>query len=201
MRIRMKGWAMILGAAPFLATLPGCTSTFQGNQLDPVVGYPSVQHRKTIYANLAFAGKLNGEPWPKNDARNQAYLEQRCLGLLEACGMFSFVSGDLKHTDLLLNIAVINEKQTSGAKQTLSALTLFLVPYRSTDTFRMLAVVKDTTSGKKTRITLQDSVNHRQHLFLVPFFPFKGSGDEIEKCTDRMLENLCLEIHRAGMVE
>jgi len=201
MRIQMKGWKTILGTALFLATLPGCTSTFQGNQLDPVAGYPSVQHRKTIYANLVFAGKLNGEPWPKNDARNQAYLEQRCLDLLRACDMFSFVSGDLKHTDLLLNIAVINEKETSGSRQTLSALTLFLVPYRSTDTFRMLAVVKDPGTGKETRFTLQDSVNHRQHLFLVPFFPFKGSGDEIEKCTDRMLETLCLEIHRAGLVE
>jgi len=199
--IRMKGWTIILGAAMLLATFSGCTSTFQGNQLDSVSGYPSVQHRKTIYANLVFAGKLNGEPWTRNDAQNQAYLEQRCLDLLEACGMFSFVSGDLKHTDLHLNIAVINEKETSGARQTLSALTLFLVPYRSTDTFRMLAVVKDPATGKEVRFTIQDSVNHRQHLFLVPFFPFKGSGNEIGKCTDRILENLCLEIQRAGMVE
>jgi len=197
----MKGWAIALGSALFLVTLPGCTSTFQGNQLDSVSDYPSVQHRKTIYANLAFAGKLNGEPWPQNDAGNQAYLEQRCLDHLEACGMFSFVSGDLDATDLRLNIAVVNEKETNGTRQTLSALTLFLVPYRSTDSFRMLAIVKEPATGKEARFILQDHVNHRQHLFLVPFFPFKRSGNEIGKCTDQMLENICMEIHRAGMVE
>ncbi len=199
--IRMKGWITILGAAILLATLPGCTSTFQGNHLDPVADYPSVQHRKTIYANLAFAGKLNGESWPQNDARNQAYLEQRCLDHLEACGMFSFVSGDLDATDLRMNVAVVNEKETNRTRQTLSALTLFLVPYRSTDSFRVLAIVKEPATGKEARFILQDHVNHRQHLFLVPFFPFKRSGNELEKCTDRMLENLCMEIHRIGLVK
>ncbi len=197
----MGGWITILGTAILLAILSGCTSTFQGNELDSVSDYPSVQHRKTIYANLAFAGKLNGEPWAQNDAGNQAYLEQRCLDHLEACGMFSFVSSDLDATDLRLNVAVINDKETSKARQTLSVLTLFLAPYRSTDSFRMLAIVKEPATGKETRFIIQDSVNHRQHLLLVPFFPFKRSGNEIGKCTDRMLENICMGIHRAGMVE
>ena len=91
--------------------LSGCAS-FQGNQLKRISDYPSVRRKKTIHATLSFKGKLNGKPWTENDARNQSYLEQRCLDHLESCGMFSVVPGDQKTTDLQLHVALINEKET-----------------------------------------------------------------------------------------
>lgn len=195
----MKKWMANLSIALLAGIFSGCAS-FQGNQLKRVSDYPAVRHKKTIHATLVFKGKLNGKPWTQNDARNQAYLEQRCLDHLESCGMFSFVSGDLNTTDLQLQVAIINEKKTRAFRQTLSTLTLFLIPYNSTDTFRMMATLKEPATGKEKKIWLTHSVNHRQQLFLLPFVPFKSSDSEIEKCIDRLLENLCLKIHRTHMV-
>jgi len=184
-----------------LCLLTGCASSFQAGNLKPVKHYPKMAEKKTIYLDVAFSGKLNGKPWPKNDAYNQGYLKNRCMKELEECGMFSFVSGDLKSTDLRLYVAVINEKETpSPTRQTISALSLFLIPNTSKDSFRMMAVLKDST-GKEQKIQLADGVNHRQQLLLGLLAPFKGSGNELEKCTDRLVENLCLEIHRSGLLE
>lgn len=195
----MKKWTANLLLVLLLGILSGCAS-FQGNQLKRISDYPSVRQKKTIRATMVFKGKLNGKSWTQNDARNQAYLEQRCLNRLESCGMFSSVSGDLKTTDLQLHVGLVNEKETSTTRQTLSALTLFLVPYTSSDTFQMLAILKEPATGKEKKIWLTQSVNHRQQLFLFPFAPFKSSDSEIEKCIDRLLENLCMEIHRTRMV-
>ena len=184
-----------------LCLLTGCASSFQAGKLKPVKHYPKMAEKKTIYLDVAFSGKLNGKPWPKNDAYNQGYLKQRCMRELEACGMFSFVSTDLKSTDLRLYVAVINEKETTTpTRQTVSALTLFLIPNTSRDTFRMMAVLKDA-KGKEHKIELAGGVNHRQQLLLGLLAPFKGSGNELQKCTDRLVENLCMEIHRSGMLE
>ncbi|VGO15832.1 hypothetical protein PDESU_04419 [Pontiella desulfatans] len=197
----MKQWMIKLSAIFALALVSGCATSFQANRLEPVSGYPSVRNKKTVYINLAFSGKVNGEPWTKLDQENQAYLRDRCIDHLEDSGMFSLVSDDLKTTDLQLYVAIIDDKTTSTAKQTLSALTLFLIPYTETDQFRMMAVVKDTFTGKETKISLKDGVNHRQALLLAPLAPFKPSKDALEECTDRMLQNLCLEIHRSGFVK
>ncbi len=197
---RTMGWVLRAGVLLLAAMASGCAS-FQGGNLDAVEAYPQVARKQTIHARLAFSGKLNGEPWTRNDARNEAYLERRCMEILETSGMFSLVTDDLATTDLHLYVALIDEKRSSAAWQTLSSLTLCLLPYRATDTFRLAAVLKDTTTGEERQIALQESVNHRQHLFLLPFAPFRTAGGELEECSDRLFENLCLEIHRTGLLE
>jgi len=160
-----------------------------------------VATKQSDNVNLVFSGKLNGEPWPKNDKQNEDYLKKRYIQKLEESGMFSFVTDELKATDLHLYIAVINNKASDSSKQTLSALTLFLVPYTTTDTFRTMAILKEPTTGKQIKFSFTGGVNHRQSLLLVPLAPFKPSGRALEKCTDRILENLCMDIHEKGWVK
>ncbi|WP_372845595.1 hypothetical protein [Pontiella sp.] len=196
----MKHWICRISAMLVVAALSGCASSFNTGWLDPVEEYPAVAMKKTVYVDLAYSGKLDGTAWPRNDIQNQAFLKQRCLEHLTESGLFSFASGDLDTTDLRLYVAIINDKQTDLKKQTLCALTLFLVPYTATDSFRLMAVLKDARTGEETKLTLKDGVKHRQSLFLAPLAPFNSSDDALEACTDRLLQNLCQEIHRSGFV-
>jgi hypothetical protein len=184
-----------------VVALSGCASSFNTGALAPVSEYPPVAVKKTVYVDLAFSGKLNHKDWPENDERNQTFLKQRCMEHLTDSGMFSFTSDDLNSTDLRLYVAIINNKQTDLKKQTLCALTLFIVPYTSTDTFRLMALLKDARTGEETTIKLKDGVKHRQSIFLAPLAPFKASDDALAECTDRLLQNLCLEINRSGFIE
>ena len=197
----MKNKILQLTAAAALVLLTGCATSFQADTLDEISDYPAVNQKQSIFVNLIFSGKLNGEAWSGNDKQNQEYLKKRCIQKLEDSGMFSFVTDELKATDLHLYVAVINDKETDSTKLTLSALTLFLVPYTTTDTFRIMAALKESGTEKQIKFYLNDGVNHRQALLLIPLAPFKPSGSALEKCTDRILENLCMEIHRAGYVK
>ncbi len=189
----------IIALAVGLAFLTGCAASFKAGELDPVPDYPTVLNKKTVFVDLAFSGKLNGEPWTNNDQQNQAYLEEQLIRKLESSGMFSLVSDGLKTTDIQIYAAVINEKEKSSSNMTLSALTLFLYPNTETDTFRLLAKVTNTRTGKKTTIQLEDGVIRRQQLLLGLLAPFKSHIDELEKCTERLMDNLILEIHKAGL--
>lgn len=197
----MKKMILQFSAAAMLALLSGCATSFQDGALESVSTYPAVQHKQSIYVNLVFSGKLNGQPWAENDQKNQDYLKSRCIQKLEDSGMFSFVTDELKATDLHLYVAVINDKESNSSKQTMAALTLFILPYTTSDTFRTMAILKEPSTEKQTKFSLSDGVNHRQSLLLAPLAPFKPSGSALEKCTDRILENLCMEIHRAGYVK
>ncbi|MDF7798393.1 hypothetical protein P4C99_02910 [Pontiellaceae bacterium B1224] len=197
----MKKLILKISAVAALALLSGCATSFQEGTLNSISEYPVVQHKQSIYVDLAFSGKLNGEPWTKTDKQNQDYLKNRCMQTLEESGMFSFVTDELKSADLHFYVAVINDKESNSSKLTMSALTLFIVPYTTTDTFRTLAVIKEPSSGKQLKFSLSDGVDHRQSLLLAPLAPFKTSGSALEECTDRILENLCMEIYRAGYVK
>ena len=84
---------------------------------------------------------------------------------------------------------------------TISALTLFLYPNTETDTFRLMASVKDTYTGRRETIQLTDGVKRRQQLLLGLMAPFKTHSGELDKSIDRLVENLVLEIRQAGMVK
>lgn len=191
----------IFALAGGLALITGCASSFKTGELEHVSSYPTVLNKKTVFVDLAFSGKLNGEPWTHNDQQNQAYLKEQLIRELEDSGMFSLVSDGLKTTDIQIYSAVINEKEKSSSNMTISALTLFLYPNTETDTFRLLANVTNTRTGRKVTIKLEDGVVRRQQLLLGLLAPFKSHSDELEKCTERLLENLILEIHKAGLVK
>ena len=184
-----------------LVLLSGCASSFQSGDLRNVDDYPDVLTRKSIYVDLVFSGKLNGESWPEHDLENQEYIKGRLIEELDESGMFSTVSDGLKSTELQLHVAVINEKEKSSSNMTLSALTLFLYPNTEKDTFRLMASVKDPDTGKKETISLAGGVKRRQQLFLGLMAPFKPHSKELEKSIDRLVENLVLEIRRTGMVK
>lgn len=181
--------------------LSGCASSFHAGELKDISFFPKVAKQKTARVELAFTGKLNGEPWKQNDDNNREFLEDRLMKSMEKSGMFSAVSDSLKTPDIRVLVAIINEKEKSSSNAALSACTLFLYPNTETDTFKLVAKVQEPSTGKSTTFQLKDGVVRRQQLLLGLFAPFKPHGRELEKCADRLMDNLVLEIHRTGMLE
>lgn len=182
--------------------LTGCATSHQSGSLAQVTEYPDVLKKQSVYVDLAFSGRLNGEAWPQRDQQNQAYLEERLIRTLEESGMFSEVSDRPETADLSLLTAVINNKEKSSSGMTRSALTLFLYPYTETDTFQLMAKVTDRSTGAETVIQLSDAVKTRQQLLLGLLAPFKPSAAEgLENCAGRLLDNLVLELHETGAVK
>lgn len=188
---------MALGAS----LLSGCASSFHSGELKDVSYFPKVGKQKTARVELAFTGKLNGDPWKQNDDNNREFLEDRLIQSLENSGMFSHVSDSSKTSDIKVLVAIINEKQKSSSKATLSLFTLFLYPNTETDTFKLMAKIQEPATGKSKTIQLEDGVVRRQQLLLGLLAPFKPHGKELEKCTSRLMDNLVLEIHKTGMVK
>jgi hypothetical protein len=181
--------------------LSGCATSFQGNNLSSVKKFPAVQSAKSISVDLAFTGKLNGEPWTAKNTHNTAYLKKNCIEHLNDSGMFGDVAPELKNPDLTLQVAIINEKISSKSRQLLTAWTLFIYPYKSSDNFRLLAVLENPKTGRKEKIQLEDDVTHYQQLLMAPLALFKPYGSSLEKCKSRLFDNLCLEIEKTGMLK
>lgn len=194
-------WATTLTALILGVTLSGCATSFQQNSLAAVDSFPEVSSEKSIAVDLAFSGKLNGKPWIAENTHNTAYLKNRCIEQLNDSGMFGVVSPNLGATDLTLHVAIINEKNTDSSSELLTALTLFIVPYKSTDTFRLLALVKEPKTGRQKRIELEERVSHYQQILMAPFALFKSQDNELEKCRTRLLDTLCLEIQKSGFLD
>jgi len=183
-----------------MVTLTGCATSFQSNTLSKVEHFPKINSAKSISVDLAFSGRLNGASWKANDQHNTIYLKNLCMEHLNESGMFGLVSSKSKTTDLKLQVAVINERTADPNRQLLTAVTLFIVPYKTTDTFRLLAVVSDPATGKKKRIELKESVSYYQQLLMAPFSLFSSYDAGLEECKNRLFDHLCLEIYNSGLL-
>ena len=196
----MKNEFMQLLAGAALLLLTGCATSFQTNNLENVSAYPTVEKRQTLYIDLAYSGRFNGVSWPETHEQNREFLKHRCIQTMKESGMFILVSGK-ETADLILSIAVINDKKVDSTKQLRSMLTLYLIPYTTTDTFRALAVLKQKSTGQEVTFSFKDGVTHRQALWLAPLAPFKPTGRALEQCADRIFENLCLDLHGTGFIK
>jgi hypothetical protein len=197
----MKKMILQFSALAALILLSGCATSFQTDKLAEISDFPPVLQKQSVYLDLAYAGKLNGEPWTETDKQNQSYLRQRCIQKLEETGLFSVISDTEENTDLQLYVAIIDNKVTDKSNMTLSALTLFLVPYTTTDNFRMLSIIKQASTGEQVKVSFSCGVDHRQALWLAPLAPFNTSKRAIEISTDSILENLCMEIYKTGWIK
>ena len=192
----LKGLAMAA-----MLTLTGCATSIQGNNLSSIETFPEVFPRKSVSVDLAFTGKLNGEPWTANDAHNTEFLKDLCIVRMQESGMFRVANSKRVPLDLEIKVAIIHEKTARTNRQVLTALTLFIVPYKSTDTFQLLALVKDPATGARKKIQLEETVSHWQQIFMVPFSLFNRPDNELEKCRNRLIDNLCLEIYNSGLMK
>ena len=181
--------------------LMGCATSFQQNNLASVDAFPKVNTSKSIAVDLAFSGKLNGKPWTDNDVHNTAFLKQTCIKHMNDSGMFGTVSGGRKSSDLNLQVAIINEKIANPNEQFWTGLTLFIIPYKSIDTFRLGAVVTNNKTGQQKKFRFEESVSYYQQLFLAPLSLFKSHDKGLEQCRERLFDNLCMEIQKSGMLK
>lgn len=197
----MKTSGYVFTAAICIGLLSGCASSYHAGGLDDVSSFPKVRQKKSAHVILAYSSKLNGEPWEMNQANNKVFMEETLFQALENSGMYSGFTDRKQEAEINLLVAVINEKEKSSSNAIWSTLTLFLYPNTETDTFKLMAKVQDTTTGKSKTIQLEDGIVRRQQLLLGLLAPFKSHGKELEKCTTRLMENLALEIHKTGMVK
>lgn len=191
----------LLAALCLITQLTGCATSFKGDELSGVKSFPPITLKKSVKVELLFSGKLNGKPWKNNDAQNTAYLKDQCIDQLNASGMFGAVSSNAKTSDLNIQVAIINEKTSDDKKEFVSFCTLFLYPYKTSDSFRLLAIVKDTRTGESKRILLESSVNYYQQLLLTPLALFKSHDRGLDACRERLFDHLCLEIQKAGFLD
>ncbi len=181
--------------------LTGCATSFQQNNLATIHEFPAVNTAKSVSVSLAFSGKLNGKPWTENDAHNTTYLKQVCIEHLNDSKMFGQVSAGNKASDLTLQVAIINEKIANPTEQFWTGITLFIIPYKSVDTFRLGAVVTNKKTGQTETIRFEDSASYYQQLLLIPLSPFKSHDKGLEECRDRIFDNLCMEIYQSGILQ
>lgn len=178
----------------------GCAS-FQGNELSSVTNFPAVQTKKTIDVNLAFSASLNGAPITTGNEMARQRLAKKCVERLKQSGLFSDVSENLANPDLKVDVNVEDVGEGSMAMAALTGLTLYVVPSKARDTYRLSAKVTDMKSGKKAEIKLEDSITQWQQIFLLPLLPFKSTIAEANTCQNKLFDNLALEIQKTGMLD
>ncbi len=181
--------------------LTGCATSFQQNNLTAIEEFPAVYTAKSVSVNLAFTGKLNGKPWTENDIHNATYLKIRCIKHLNDSKMFGDISSGNKNANLTLQIAIINEKIANPNEQFWTGLTLFIIPYKSIDTFRLGAVIVNNKTGQQEKFRLEESVAYYQQLLLAPLSLFKSHDKGLKQCRERLFDNLCMEIHDSGILK
>jgi hypothetical protein len=197
---KTKGYCFAL-TLTLAALLSGCATSFHSGELKSVDEFPKTIFRRSLNVEMIFSGTLNGEPWTENDAHNQQYLKALCMETMKTSGLFGRVSTGSRDADLMVSVAIINDKKASSTRQALTGLTLFIMPYSSTDEFKMLAIVRNTKTGAAHKILLEDRVTHWQQLLLIPFSPFSPPGRSTAKMRERLFENLCLEIYNSGALK
>lgn len=199
MKTRIITWLITLPAIAFLLT--GCTTSFPGKNLEPVAGFPEVTAPKSIYVDLAFTGELNGEPWTLADEHNTTFLKERCISHLQASNMFGEIVTSQKNADLILYAALVNSREANPTRKLWSNLTLTIFPFKSTDTFHLQAVIKNVASGERKTIKLKEDITYWQELLFTPLALFKSSNNAMDDCRTRLFDNLCLEIHKSGLID
>ena len=178
----------------------GCAS-FQGNKLSSVTSFPSVQAKKTIDVDFAFSATLNDTPMTTGNEMARQKLAKKCVERLKESGLFGNVSENLANSDLNVDVKVEDVGEGSMAMAMLTGLTLYVVPSKAQDTYRLSATVTDMKSNKKAEIRLEDSVTQWQQILLLPLLPFKSTIAEANKCQNKLFDNLGLEIQKSGMLD
>lgn len=183
----------VLGAA-------GCAS-FQGNRLSAVASFPQVQTKKTADLHFAFSASTNGSPVTIGVEATRCKLASRCVARLKESGLFGNVSENLANPDLRVDVRVEDVGEGSVALAFLTGLTLYVIPSRARETYRLSATVTDMKSSRKADIKLEDHFTQWQQILLLPLLPLKPTVAEAAKCQNKLFDNLAIEIHRTGMLE
>ena len=188
------------GMISLIGLLSGCAS-FQGGELQKGKTFPQTHVKKSVDVDASFTMYLNGEPFTfMHDAAEKDFAE-KCAKRLNKSKMFGDVSTTHPDPDIKVSVAFADLAENNLGEAFLTGLTLYLYPSSHTDNFHLSARITDMRTGRQKDIMLTDKVTMWQQLFLLPLLPFKTQPYEANKCMNNMIDNLCLEIYRTGLLE
>jgi hypothetical protein len=191
---------IVFGSALMVAMVggSGCAS-FQGNRLNSVVSFPQVGVKKSVNVEFDLVCIMNGATLGISDAAKEKFANN-CISRMKASNLFGEISKTVSNPDLKLEIMMEDEGAGSMGMAMLTGLTLYVIPSKVTETYRVSATLRDSKSNKKAEIKLEDSFTQWQQILLLPLLPFKSTIAEAAKCQNKVFDNLAVEVHKTGML-
>jgi hypothetical protein len=180
--------------------ISGCAS-FQGNNLNPVKTFPQTQAKRSVDVDATFEMRVNKVPSSFMKDAAEKDFGRRIVKRLNRSKMFGEVSTAHPNPDLKVSVSFADLAENDLNEAFITGLTLYIVPSSHTDNFHLSARITDMRTGRQQDFRLYDSVTMTQQLFLLPLLPFKTQPYEANKCMNKMIDNLILEIHQAGFAE
>ena len=190
------------------AFLTGCAS-FPGNKIPPAGAFPdksTFSNKPSVYFETRFETHLSG--MQQAPAENILAREKLTALVEEAArqsGLFSSYTTDRFEAtgkDYTIQINVVNYGDALAASLggAITGLTLFLVPCRATDGYKVNATVLDSNGQELCRYEFDDCVRTWFHLFMI--FAAQNTPEKaVDKVLTNMIKTLLLRIAEQDLLK
>ena len=151
----------------------GCAA-FAGKQLPKVKTFPAISGTKpTVQVQLRFKQYMNGKPISFGAKMAEKGMQNKIVQVFKKSGVFTNAAADLRNPDLDVKVDLTDEGEANMGMAFLTGLTLFIIPSKAVDTYKLCATVMDASGKQVGSYQLQDSVTQWQQILLLPLLPFK----------------------------
>jgi hypothetical protein len=158
----------------------GCITSREG-QLPPITQWPPEAKPIKPSISMVVNGKavLNGK---EQDVTSTAYVQQwRALTIraYQDSGVFSNVKEGASESDLMAEINVIDQGDSSFVMGFLTGFTMGLIPSSASDVFTLSTTLKDRNGKAISTINMQETHTTWMQLFLVFGMPFQSTENHL----------------------